>query len=296
MLAETEMKIKTLEPWFGGKRTLAPTIVEELGPHRAYFEPMAGGVSVIFQKPRCRMEVINDLHGDITNLAKVVASETWAPLLYSRCVRTLYSEGIYEDCRAAIVKDFDFDGDPLSLFDRAYCHLVLSWMGRNGAAGTAHINYQFTLRYTSNGGDSATRWSNVTTSIPAWHDRLRGVVITRRDAFQMLDKIDDADGVAIYLDPPYFDEGSAYEHRFESGGGIFGDDHKRLSDAAARFKRARVVISYYDHRRIAELYPGWTKRLCTMQKSLAVQNKRGTQRTMAPEVLLLNGPSFASKN
>ena len=27
------MKIKALAPWFGSKRGLAPTIIEQLGPH-----------------------------------------------------------------------------------------------------------------------------------------------------------------------------------------------------------------------------------------------------------------------
>src|SRR5689334_3820563 len=101
--------------------------------------------------------------------------------------------------------------------DRAYAYLTLSWMGRNGAAGTARLNYQFTLRYTANGGDSATRWKQVCDSIPAWHDRLRGVVVSRRDGVALAEKIDDTPGVAIYADPPYIEEGDAYEHSFATG-------------------------------------------------------------------------------
>ena len=39
------MQIKALAPWFGGKRTLAPRIVAELGPHRAYWEPFCGSLA-----------------------------------------------------------------------------------------------------------------------------------------------------------------------------------------------------------------------------------------------------------
>jgi DNA adenine methylase len=284
-----EMKIKAITPWFGGKRTLVPTIIEELGPHKAYWEPFCGGVSILLQKDRARLECLNDLHGDLTNLARVLASDG-CPELYDRCVRTLYSEGLFEESKASIGRSPV--GDEPNI-DRAFHYLVLSWMGRNGAAGTARINYQFTMRYTGNGGDSATRWANVTTSIPAWHDRLRGVVISRKDGIELVSKIDDADEVVIYLDPPYLNEGGAYEHTFHSGGGMFGDDHLRLATEVRRFKKARVVVSYYANDRLAELYPGWTVRDCTMNKALHVQNKRGAEKSEAPEILIINGPSYA---
>ncbi len=64
-----------------------------------------------------------------------------------------------------------------------------------------------------------------------------------------------------------------------------------------RFKKraavnARVVVSYYEHPRLAGLYSGWTKRNCTVMKVLHLQNKRGAERADAPEVLLMNGPSL----
>jgi DNA adenine methylase len=288
-MTELEMKVKAIAPWFGGKRTLAPTIVQELGDHNSYWEPFCGGISIIFAKLRCRQEVLNDFHRDLTNLARVLASDM-AIELYDRCTRTLYAESLYEDCLArlsdrAVLVDLDVN--------RAYDYLVLSWMGRNGAAGTDRINYQFTQRYTNKGGDSATRWVNVAKSIPFWHERLRGVVISRKCGIALCEKIDDAAETAIYADPPYLEEGDAYEHSFAvHDGGMFGDDHLRLATALRRFKHARVVVSYYDHPRLAELYPGWTKRICTRAKALAAQNKRGAVRSEAPEVLLINGNSL----
>lgn len=290
------MKIKAIAPWFGGKRTLAPRIVAELGDHRAYWEPFCGGISIILQKERARQEVLNDLHGDLTNLAIVISSPRWVEL-YERSISALYSEGFYESCLAQVqVDSFAFaeasdDVSDLQL-NRAFAYLALCWMGRNGAAGTARINYQFTLRYTNNGGDSATRWKQVGESIPAWHDRLRGVVISRRDGIALVEKIDDAPQTVIYCDPPYLEEGDAYEHSFSAGGGMFGDDHLRLAELLREKKHARVVVSYYDHSRLSELYPGWTVVRATMNKALAAQNKRGVSRTTAPEILLINGQSY----
>ncbi|MEM8494904.1 MAG: DNA adenine methylase [Planctomycetota bacterium] len=295
------MKIKAVAPWFGGKRTLAPRIVAELGEHRAYLEPFVGGISVPLVKPRARKETLNDLHGDLTHLAMVVASSR-AYDLYDRVTRTLYSESVFEYASEVVQSD-----DPAMITDtphavtldhveRAWAYLVVSWMGRNGAAGTERVKYQFTTRYTGNGGDSATRWASVAASVPAWHDRLIGVDITRRDGLALIEKFEDAPGVAIYCDPPYLAEGGAYAHRFAAGG-VFGDDHARLADALNAKQHTRVVVSYYADARLDELYPGnkWTRVQIDVNKKLAAQNHRGTNHTRATEVLLINGPSHTAE-
>ena len=74
------------------------------------------------------------------------------------------------------------------------------------------------------------------------------------------------------------------------------EDHIRLAEMAKRFTRARVVISYYDSPRLEELYPGWTKVDYSRHKHLHVQNKRGSTRQEAPEVLLINGDEIQEKN
>lgn len=295
-----DMPIKTIAPWFGGKRTLAPRIVELLGEHRAYLEPFVGGVSVLMQKPRSRKETINDLHGELTHLAVVLASPRWREL-YSMAGRTLYCEWLYDIAKRELASFADrpvaddpdrVDGDDLK---RAWAYLIVSWMGRNGQAGTP-TGSKFTTRYTGNGGDSATRWANVTASMPAWHERLIGVDILQRDGVELIQKFEDAAGVAIYCDPPYLDEGDAYEHTFAgdgSGGGMFGDDdddHGRLAAALNAKKHSRVVVSYYDHPRLATLYPAdrWDKHVIPVTKALAAQNRRGANRVKADEVLLVN--------
>lgn len=55
-------KINSILPYFGCKRTLAPVIAQELGPHRAYYEPFCGGISIIFAKLPSSIEHLNDLH------------------------------------------------------------------------------------------------------------------------------------------------------------------------------------------------------------------------------------------
>ena len=280
------MKIGALAPWFGSKRTLAPVIVGQLGDHRAYWEPFCGSCSVLFAKPRCTYETVNDLHGDLINLATVVQGERTAHDLYGRVTRCLFHENLLPIAKAFMVGRELEPGK--ADVERAYWYLVFSWMGLNGISGTPlQSTGTFCVRYSSNGGNGATRWASVCQSIPDWHQRLIGVQILSRDAFTILERIDDANGTAIYLDPPYITKGAKYVHDFE------GQDHQRLAELARRFKLTRVVVSYYDHEALADLYPGWTKLRCGVAKSMVNSGKRDKGgRTEAPEVLLINGPAI----
>lgn len=284
------MKIKAMLPYFGGKRTLAPIIAEELGKHSAYFEPFCGSMAVLFAKEPSSHETANDLHVDLTNLARVLADDDLSEALYERASRTLLHESLFKD--AVNVLDSEFNG--LKDFDRAYAYLIASWMGRNGVSGLERKNWQLAVRYTPGGGHGGARWRNVSECIPAWHQRLRGVTITCRDAFEMIEKIDDVESVAIYCDPPYLSSSRAskscrYEHDFNNG------DHSRLAQSLRRFQHARVIVSYYKDPELSDLYAGWTFAEHMQTKNLHIQNKRGSKRVDAPEVLLINGESYAAE-
>lgn len=279
------MKLTCLAPWMGSKRTLAPRIVTELGTHSYYFEACAGSMAVLFAKEPTGHETVCDLHLALTNLAWCVRDEPTATYLFNLLNRTMYSDELYADSKGWLDTHHECPDkchDP----EHAYHYFVASWMGRNGVAGTARVNYQIATRWTKGGGSGPLRFRNAVDSIPAWCERLRNVHILRRDLFDVLPKIEDDDGVAIYADPPYIEEGDKYLHGFKP------EDHARLAKELSRFRKARVVVSYYAHPKLESLYSGWTFLDCSRQKHLHVQNKRGTGGKEAPEVLILNGPSF----
>lgn len=293
------MKVKAIAPWFGSKRTMSQRIVDELGPHRVYWEPFCGSMAVLLVKPSCVMETVNDLHGDLVNLARVIRHDSEGPRLYRRLRRTLMCEALFQESAERIKADYDASDFSA---ERAYHYFMVAWLGRNGVAGTGSYNGHFCVRFTSNGGHAAKRWVSVIESIPAWRKRLANVTILCRDAFEVVARIEDKSGTAIYVDPPYIVKGSTYLHDFGMTSKRGQDreaaaaEHRRLAELLNRFTKSRVVVSYYDHPLLDELFANWTKRHCDVTKALANQGRRDAGGAIkAPEVLLINGPSVASE-
>lgn len=284
--------LMALAPWYGGKRTLAPRIVAEFGAHRAYWEPMAGSMAVLFAKPRIAFETVNDLHGDLVTLAMVLASERWQDLC-AAALRTLPAEPLYAHHRDRLRRPHDPPPSPDHVgpadVGRALSYLVVSWQGLNGTAGTNAYNQHWSVRWTASGGRWG--WASVPESIPWWHQRLRAVSVLRRDAFDVLGSIADEAGTVIYCDPPYVAKGDKYVHDFQDA------DHERLAGLLGRFTEARVVVSYYDHPEIRRLYDGWTLVPLGGRKALAHAARPGKRATRdtAPEILLVNGPSLVAR-
>lgn len=305
--------IGALSPYFGGKRAMAGAIVRQvLGPDGrapAFFcEPFCGSMAVSLAMPEVATHVVNDLHADLVNFARVLASPM-APELVRQCEHTLCSETLYHEAAAVLPvcrrgalwpeNDLDFPEDDAASQERtrvlswAWAFFVTSWLGPNGMAGTDHAA-RFCVRWGPGGGDPATRLRSAAASLPAFVEKLRRFTITSRDAFAVLGSVQDKPGVAMYVDPPYTREtrvAGAYRHDFGDHGGatLLGaeDDHDRLAAALRRFEHARVVVSYEDCPRVRELYAGWSFVECTQHKNTG---NAGGGSSAAPEVLIVNGP------
>lgn len=269
--------LNALVPGYGCKRQMAALIVAALGEHQAYFEPFCNSMAVLLSKEPCRMEVVNDLHGGITNLARIIAHDELSSWLYLKLQKTLFCEGLY-NASVSRLKNHTTGSDVVT---RAYDYFVASWMGRNGFAGTRReLDMGFCKRFTSNGGDPATRFRNVVERIPDWWKRLRNVTILCMDGFELIERMEDKEGTACYADPPYFDKEGEYVHDFSE------EHHTRLASLLTRFTKTRIVMSYYEHPRLAELYPTWHRASVDVGKNLA--DPTGAKR--APEVLMSNLP------
>lgn len=59
-------------PWIGGKRRLATHLLGVFPPHTCYVEAFCGAAAVFFAKEPTKVEVLNDINGDLVNLYRVL--------------------------------------------------------------------------------------------------------------------------------------------------------------------------------------------------------------------------------
>lgn len=112
------MASSTVLKYPGSKGKIADWIVSFFPKHIGYLEPYFGSGRVFFAKPRSRIETINDIDGNITNLFKVIRDypEELARLIYF----TPWSRLEYRDSYQ--------DNETDSNIERARKFLVRSWM------------------------------------------------------------------------------------------------------------------------------------------------------------------------
>ena len=69
------MKLKTPITYYGGKQTMLKHIRPLIPPHTLYCEPFAGGAAVFFDKKPAKVNVINDLNGELINFYRTILSD-----------------------------------------------------------------------------------------------------------------------------------------------------------------------------------------------------------------------------
>ncbi len=310
----TPMPIKGLLPYFGGKRSMAPEIVRQVcwpKPPAFFVEPFCGSCAVSLAMPDVQTHIVNDLNGDLVNLAMVLASPRGGDLA-ERAERVLCADALHQSlvAESRALREVGLAERPSVVTDThiewALAYLVAEWLGPNGFSGTNKTGtIRLCKRFGPGGGDPAGRWRSVSESIDAWVERARRWTILSEDGMELIGKLHDKPGCAIYADPPYLrsTRGSgdcSYIHDFTDAGGdgLFGaaDDHDRLAEALNAKQHTRVVVSYYDDPRLDDLYPGWTKLRIDRHKSTHNVTRSGPSAWfqsghVGEEVLLINGPA-----
>lgn len=250
--------------YHGGKFRLAPELVALFPPHRVYTEAFGGAASVLMLKPRSYSEIYNDLDGEVVNVFRVLQN----PRLAKRLERLLR---ITPFARA----EFELAYKPTrSQVERARRTIIRSFMGFGSdsitrlKASRAGFNTRISsvmstgFRWDANrrGTTPATDWANYPKQIMLFCERLCGVIVERRDAKTILEKMDTAETLH-YVDPPYplsvrsIANGSTPEHRYRYE---MTDDEGHLALASVLKKlKGMVIVSSYPGKLYEDLYKGW---------------------------------------
>jgi DNA adenine methylase len=180
--------MRTPLSYYGGKQTLAKTILGLIPPHRLYCEPFLGGAAIFFAKEPSKVEIINDTNGEIVNFYEVLQRDFTA--LEKEIAITLHSRDRHRQARV-IYENPD-------MFDRVKRAWAI-WLLANSSYGCM-LDGGF--GYDRTGGTSkklANKRANFSIDYAV---RLQRVQIECCDALKIIRSRDVADAF-FYLDPPY---------------------------------------------------------------------------------------------
>jgi len=220
--------------YHGGKWILAPWVISHFPRHRIYTEVYGGAASVLLRKARCYAEVYNDLDGEIVNVFRVLRDDKTARRLAQDLRLTPFA-------RAEFELSYVETDDPV---EQARRTIARSFMGFGSAAASRTVT-GFRANSNRSGTTPARDWLNFPDAIPAFIERLRGVVVESRPAIEVMQQ-HDGERTLHYVDPPYhhstrsFHRGQCGYYRHE----MTDDQHAELLDTLKTLT-GMVVLSGY---------------------------------------------------
>lgn len=254
--AKEDMKVTALVPWYGSNRMNAHRVGDLFRGCEWVGIPFAGGMCEVAHI-KARTVLVNDLHRHVINLACCVGS----PYAREQMVKALTDLPFHPDvlgyaqmhCIEMERAGWDFsrrDSSPDPQWATNY--FISQWMGRSGEAGSdKEFKGGIPIRWNAGGGDSNVRYRSALQSLASWSEVMQRCTFSTLDFREFLGNClkHDAPKHGIYSDAPFPAGGEKYKHKFTE------KDHRDLRDLLVKFERAKVVVRYYDHALIRELYP-----------------------------------------
>lgn len=230
---------------------LAEWIISYFPQHRVYVEPYGGAASVLLRKARSYAEVYNDLDGEVVNVFRVVrdrGEELKRVLSVTPFAREEFGLSWYgsddplEQARRTIIRSFMGFASAAVTLGR---HVDKSRGGKPGTGFRSNSN--------RSGTTPAHDWNNFADALEFHIERLRGVVIEKRDALEVMEA-HDGPKTLHYVDPPYVHttRDSGIDYAFE----MDDDKHRELAKKLWGLK-GMVIISGYQCDLYEEIYTGW---------------------------------------
>lgn len=220
--------------YFGGKWLLAPWIIEHFPRHRVYVEPFGGAASVLMRKARAYSEVYNDLDGEIVNVFRVFRNPVLAVELERMLRLTPYAREEFDGSYKAT-------SDPVEGARRT---IIRSFMGFGSNATNPDAVTGFRANALRYGTTPSMDWANYPDEVRAFHERLQGVTIENRDAFEVMAQQDTPETLH-FVDPPYVPETRSERHAYRCEMDNAG--HERLLDFLKFAVKGMVVLAGYDN-------------------------------------------------
>jgi len=216
-------------PYIGGKRALAKQIIALFPQHTTYVEAFAGGAQVLFAKEPSKVEVLNDLDGEIMNFFRVVREHYEELIRYFRFV--LVSRKWYDLLRTT---------DPQTLTDVQRASRYLYVLKASFAGRVSHPNYHWHVVQPP--GLNLDRLPEL---LENTHKRLERVQLECLPYERILAHFDRKETL-FFLDPPYFRK-KLYHFNFSD------EDFVKLEERV-RDIRGKFVLTLNDVPEVRQLF------------------------------------------
>lgn len=239
------MTVAPVLRWPGAKWRIAEWVVSHFPHHDAYVEPFFGSGAAFFTKDPSRVEVINDLDGNVVllfrvlrergaELAALLALTPWAEDEYRHSWEALHAGGLGVD-----------------ELERARRLITVTWQ----QMGRKPVTQRSSWRFRELAGQSPiTAWHTLPDRVRYATERLANAQISSMPAIKLIEQTQGPD-VLVYADPPYLREirsgARMYEHEMRGR-----DQHDELLDTL-RAHLGPVVLSAYANEYYTEQLPGW---------------------------------------
>lgn len=218
-------------PWVGGKRRLAKHLLPLFPAHTCYVEPFCGAAALYFMKEPSKVEVINDINGELVNLYRVVKHHLEEFVRQFRWA--LVSRQMFKWLQ-------DTPVETLTDIQRAARFYYL----QKQAFGARIEGQTFGVAATRRHGINLLR---IEEDLSLAHLRLSQTTIEYLDWEQCIKRYDKA-GTLFYCDPPYW-ETAGYGVDFQM------ENYIRMAELAQSIK-GKMIISVNDIPEMREVFAG----------------------------------------
>lgn len=226
--------------WAGGKLRLRKEIIGILPPHDCYVEVFGGAGWVLFGKEPSRVEIFNDIDGEVVNFFRVVKNHPEA--LIGSFEWELASREEFERLR-------DLPEENLTDIQRAHRFYYLIMAAWGGELGTPR--FQTSVSDGGHGNRLIGALKSLSNRIMPAYQRLQTVIIeklTWQECIKRYDRPYEDKHVVMYLDPPYPDNNVNYRYNMRDI-----EEHEKLKDTLINLQ-ARFVLSSPDLPDVRKLY------------------------------------------
>lgn len=257
--------MKTPICYYGGKQGMIKDIMPLVPDHTVYNEPFAGGAALLFAKEPVKVNVINDLNGELVNFYRTIVSDFDA--LKTEIESTLHAREQHQ------VAWFIYNNpDYFNRVKRAWAVWVLSNLGFSGLFSSSFSFARGTGKKTTKIINAKERFNEDLQQL------LECCTIEQDDAFAVIQRYDTPE-TFHFIDPPYvgFNMGH-YNSMFSK------EDMQRLLELLIRIK-GKFMLTMYPDEMISQYVDANSWRIHKVERCVTAAN---VKRRKQEEWMILN--------